>query len=236
MLNVYCWRCGTRIDKNDILGIGQFNNNVGKYKGKGIVAFSCPKCNKTRYQIMDKNNALVRNKVEDNVNKTPSDVFNINQVIDFYNILNQIDTVGNLLDKCETQSNIIKKDFRKPILQPLDVYNLYNELNNGNMRRLMILTLDQNNFLLSWEFLGEDAGRPISFEPKIIFHTPFLMEQKASVIIAQNLKREFKQPSQKDLIMTKRLIKAGKILGVEFLDHIVIEKDGYQSYDQLNYI
>jgi DNA repair protein RadC len=38
------------------------------------------------------------------------------------------------------------------------------------------------------------------------------------------------EPSEDDLTMTKRLIEAGKILGIEVLDHIIITKNGYFSF------
>jgi DNA repair protein RadC len=48
------------------------------------------------------------------------------------------------------------------------------------------------------------------------------------------MKKIFNQPSQKEIFVTKRLVKAAKILDIEFLDHIIIEKKGYHSFDQLN--
>ena len=233
MLNVHCWRCGARINRDDFLGLGHFDQNIGKYKGKGFVAFNCPKCNKARYQILD-DNFVTLNKRKGS--SCPDDTIDLDQVIDFYQSLCQIKTIDTFLERCEIAAKTINPEVKKAILQPVDVYNLFCELNSSNLKRLMVLILDSNSHLITWEFLGETTGRPISFEPKTIFHTPFLMEEKVSVIIAQNLYKHFTQPTQKDILMTKRLIKAGKVLGVEFLDHIVIEENGFHSYDQLNYI
>lgn len=235
MLNIFCWRCGTRIHENNILGLGQFNNFIGKYRGKGFVAFNCPKCNKTRYQILEANNLTLLNKTEIPKNQTLFNI-DIDQVIDFHKALNNINTIENFLERCENSAKAVSTNIRKPILQPLDVYNLYINLNATNMKRLMILTLDKDNYIITWEFLGEGLNKPISFDPGIIFRTSLLVEEKVSVIIAQNLYNNFIEPTQKDLQMTKRLKKSGKILGIEFLDHIVIEKEKYHSYDRLNYI
>jgi DNA repair protein RadC len=236
MLNVYCWRCGTKISEENILGLGHFDQNVGRYRGKGFVAFNCPKCNKARYQILDASYIALQNSISKKSYNDSPEVIDIDQVIDFHKMLSEINTVESFLEKCESSAQAISTEMKKPILQPIDVYNLFQELNSYNLKRLMILTLDKDNYLLSCEFLGEGSNRPISFEPKIIFHTPFLLDEQVSVIIAQNLNTNFSQPTQKDIMMTKRLIKAGKIIGVELLDHIVIEKDGFYSYDQLNYI
>lgn len=161
-------------------------------------------------------------------------MIDIDQVIDFYKSLEEIDTVESFLKKCSVSAEI-DGIMDKPILQPIDVYRIYNKLNSSNLQRLMILTLNKDNYILSWDFRGEGLNYPISYEPKVIFQTAFLLEEKTSVIIAQNIS-DFSEPSQRDILLTKRLIKAGKVLDIDFLDHIVIKEDGYYSFDQLNYI
>ncbi|ACL69823.1 JAB domain-containing protein [Halothermothrix orenii] len=240
MINVYCWRCGTKVSKKDILGLGHFDQQIGKYQGKKFIAFKCPKCKKARYQILDTDLFSFQKKTSQKFKNSPGvnneAGIDIDQVIDFYKVLNDIDTVDNFLEKCEMASDTISTELDKPIVQPLDVYNLFCELNTTNDKRLMILTLDEDNYLITWEFLGEGTNKPIKLDPKTIFHTSFLLEEKTSVIIAENMNDNFTRPSQKDVLVTKRLVKAGKILGIDFLDHIVIEADGYHSYDQLNLI
>ncbi|MFW6287161.1 MAG: JAB domain-containing protein [bacterium] len=235
MLNIYCWRCGTAIDGDNILGLGQFDNSIGRYRGKGFVAFNCPKCSKTRYQILDSKNLTIANRIDNSVNQSNSEIIDIDQVIDFHRFLDEIETVGSFLEKCDVTPEV-NTEINKPILQPQDVYKLYNKLNTSQQKRLMILTLDKDNYIISWDFLGEGLKYPISYDPRVIFQTSFLIEEKVSVIIAENLSRNFTEPTQKDLLLTKRLIKAGKILGIDFIDHIVISENGYHSYDQLNYI
>jgi DNA repair protein RadC len=229
MLNVYCWKCGTRINEENILGLGYFSQQIGKYRGKGFIAFNCPQCKKERYQILDVN----LNAVSGNFSV---DLIDINQVIDFYRVLKDVKTVENFLERCEASISSINSEIKRAILQPLDVYKLFAELNDANFKQLMILTLDKDNYLINCEFLGEGANRPVSYEPRTIFRVPLLMKEKTAVIIAENFNKHFTQPTQKEILMTKRLIKAGKILGIDFLDHIVIEDNGFHSYDQLNYI
>ena len=38
------------------------------------------------------------------------------------------------------------------------------------------------------------------------------------------------EPSEDDLKITKRLGEAGKILGIEVVDHIIVTKNGYLSF------
>ncbi|MFW6410271.1 MAG: JAB domain-containing protein [Halanaerobiales bacterium] len=244
MLNIYCWRCGTQINKSDILGLGHFDEQIGKYQGKAFVAFECPGCQKIRYQIMDTNILSTQKKKayrsQNELGHLDSSCVNdneidINQVIDFFEVLNEISTVDSFLEKCKEAKEAIKPEVNKPIVQPLDVYNLFNDVNKSGLKRLMILTLNKENRLITWEFLGEKTNKEITFDPKVIFHTPFLLDQKdISIIIARNLLGSFNKPSQKDILLTKRLVKTGKILGIDFLDHIIIGDNGYHSFDQLD--
>jgi DNA repair protein RadC len=56
-----------------------------------------------------------------------------------------------------------------------------------------------------------------------------IMHSAASVVLAHNHPSGDPEPSEDDLTITKRLIEAGKILGIEVLDHIIIAKNGFKS-------
>jgi DNA repair protein RadC len=59
-----------------------------------------------------------------------------------------------------------------------------------------------------------------------------IMHSAASVVLAHNHPSGDPDPSEDDLTITKRLIEAGKILGIEVLDHIVIAKNGLFSFKE----
>ena len=52
----------------------------------------------------------------------------------------------------------------------------------------------------------------------------------ASLIVAHNHPAGNPEPSNEDRIATRRLKEAGDILGIKFLDHIIIGKDRYYSF------
>jgi DNA repair protein RadC len=58
----------------------------------------------------------------------------------------------------------------------------------------------------------------------------------ASVVLAHNHPSGDPEPSEDDITITKRLIEAGRILGVEVTDHIVISKSGFFSFKEKNLI
>jgi DNA repair protein RadC len=52
----------------------------------------------------------------------------------------------------------------------------------------------------------------------------------ASIIISHNHPSADPEPSEDDLEITKRLIEAGKIMGIDVLDHIIITKSKVFSF------
>ena len=59
-----------------------------------------------------------------------------------------------------------------------------------------------------------------------------IMHSAASVVLAHNHPSGDPEPSEDDIKITKRLIEAGKILGVEVIDHIIIGKNGFFSFKE----
>ncbi|MFW5788084.1 MAG: JAB domain-containing protein, partial [Halanaerobiales bacterium] len=103
-----------------------------------------------------------------------------------------------------------------------------------NQERLMVLTLNSDNFPVNWDFMGEGLEKEISYHPRVIFQKPFLVRENVSIILAENTKKDFKNPESKELLKLKRLEKAGNLLGIKFLDYILIDKNDFYSYDNLD--
>ena len=64
--------------------------------------------------------------------------------------------------------------------------------------------------------------------PREIFKRAVL-QNAASIIICHNHPSGDPTPSQEDINTTKRIYDAGKILGIELLDHVIIGDNKYTS-------
>ena len=56
-----------------------------------------------------------------------------------------------------------------------------------------------------------------------------ILANAAAIVLAHNHPSGSPEPSQEDRTLTKRLVEAGKLLGIEVLDHIIVG-DGSQRY------
>ncbi|MGP6151627.1 RadC family protein [Priestia flexa] len=65
---------------------------------------------------------------------------------------------------------------------------------------------------------------------------PAILSNSASVIVAHNHPSNDPTPSREDIEVTKRLVEAGKIIGIDVLDHIVVCSDEYISLKEKGHI
>ena len=63
-----------------------------------------------------------------------------------------------------------------------------------------------------------------------------LLANAVSVIFIHNHPSGDSTPSREDIKVTERLIKAGTILGIDVLDHIIIGRPGYTSLKEKGYL
>jgi len=65
--------------------------------------------------------------------------------------------------------------------------------------------------------------------PREVF-TPALLHRAAALVVAHNHPSGDPEPSAEDRAATRRLHRAGRLLGIELLDHVVIARAGFVSF------
>ena len=63
-------------------------------------------------------------------------------------------------------------------------------------------------------------------------HLSYFRQNSASLILVHNHPSSDPEPSEDDINVTKRLVEAGKIMGVEILDHVIIAKNKVFSFKE----
>ena len=63
-----------------------------------------------------------------------------------------------------------------------------------------------------------------------------LLANAVSVIVMHNHPSGDPTPSREDIVVTERAVKAGDLIGVEVLDHIIIGRPGYTSLKEKGYV
>ena len=67
--------------------------------------------------------------------------------------------------------------------------------------------------------------------PREVFRDA-LTHSASSIILAHNHPSDDPEPSDDDVSLTRRLADAGRLMGIEVLDHIIITRKGYTSFKE----
>jgi len=102
------------------------------------------------------------------------------------------------------------------------------ELRTAKKEHLVALYLNARNQLVSKETISIGTLNANLVHPREVFE-PAVRLLAAQVIIAHNHPSGDAEPSEDDLAITKRLMEAGRILGLEVVDHVIVVKNGYAS-------
>ena len=112
---------------------------------------------------------------------------------------------------------------------PLDVAKLLmNELKLKKREKVKVLILNTKNILLKIIDVSYGGTNSAIIEPKDILAEPIKMGAP-KIILVHNHPSGDPKPSVQDLNLTKTVYKAGKMLGIQLIDHIVIGNEQYES-------
>lgn len=93
------------------------------------------------------------------------------------------------------------------------------------------LYLDQRNHLLSYEVVQEGTVDQTAVYPREIYRRAFELHA-TGVIVAHNHPAGSLEPSAADRDLTRRLVDAGRALGVSVHDHLILAREGWFSFRQ----
>lgn len=117
----------------------------------------------------------------------------------------------------------------RKIANPVDAANLLKQfIENSDREQLVVCALDTKNQPTSINIASIGTLNSSLVHPREIFKSAIL-GNAASIIIAHNHPSGITDPSKEDIDITIRLKEAGKILGIDLLDHIIIANEKYTS-------
>lgn len=112
---------------------------------------------------------------------------------------------------------------------PEDVSNLIMEdMRHLKQEHFNIILLNTKNEVMAVENISVGSLNASIVHPREVFLRA-IKRSSSSIILAHNHPSGDSQPSKEDILITKRLIEAGKIIGIEVLDHIIIGDNNYCS-------
>lgn len=110
------------------------------------------------------------------------------------------------------------------------VFSLMRPLIGGKKREhFMLLSLNARGCLIKADKISIGSLTTSISHPREVFKKA-IKNSADSVIIVHNHPSGNKQPSKSDVVITKRMKKAGKLLGIQLSDHLIITENDYFSF------
>jgi len=118
----------------------------------------------------------------------------------------------------------------KPMLKsPEDVAAVVrSQLKGKKKEHFLVLCLDTRNRLINCKTVSVGSLDTSIVHPREVFKEA-VSSSAASVIFVHNHPSGDPEPSKEDVELTKRLTKAGEIIGIDVLDHIIVCDKSYLS-------
>jgi DNA repair protein RadC len=102
------------------------------------------------------------------------------------------------------------------------------DIKNWNKEVFVVFCLDSANQIISREIISIGILNSTIVHPREIFRTAILRNAN-SIIISHNHPSGNLEPSNEDIKITTQIKKAGEIIGIKLLDHVIISKTGHCS-------
>jgi len=129
------------------------------------------------------------------------------------------------------KENSGRYDVNKKIQSPEDVFEVVQKVIKASEypeENLWMITLNTKNNITGIFTVSTGSLNTSIVHPREVFKRAML-QNAASIIICHNHPSGDATPSAEDVSITKRIYDAGKILGIELLDHIIIGDNKYTS-------
>jgi len=123
-------------------------------------------------------------------------------------------------------------DDRAVATSPAQVVQLFmEELRYQKKEYFMLLLLDTKNRVISREQVSVGSLNASIVHPREIFSIP-VKKSASSLILVHNHPSGDPSPSKEDQEVSKRLVEAGKLLGIEVKDHLIVGDGCYFSFKE----
>jgi DNA repair protein RadC len=134
-----------------------------------------------------------------------------------------------ILASIELGKRLFQKSSRKLVSTPEDVWKETQSIHEEKKEWLVALFLDSRRQLIAKETISIGTVTSSLIHPREVYE-PAVIHSAVFVILVHNHPSGSLEPSMDDVLATEKVMKAGKILGIELIDHVIVTKAGFYSF------
>jgi len=111
---------------------------------------------------------------------------------------------------------------------PDDVVKILGKMKRYRKEHFVAMILNARHVCIAVETISIGTLNASLVHPREVFQ-PAVEQSAAALILAHNHPSGDPAASEEDIQLTGRLVQAGRIMGIEVLDHVIIARDGHLS-------
>ena len=117
------------------------------------------------------------------------------------------------------------------ISAPQDIYPALLEFVSKRQEHFIVVTLNGSHAVINVRVVSIGLVNRTVVHPREIFY-PAVQDNAVSIIVAHNHPSGNLEPSKEVIEITDKVKKAGEIMGIQLLDHLIISKNGLFSLSE----
>lgn len=130
------------------------------------------------------------------------------------------------------ESEALKRRNSDTITSPDKLFEIIkSKITQFSKEHFFVVSLDTRNNLIGVDEISVGTLTASLVHPRETFESA-IRRHAAKIIISHNHPSGETDPSDDDMKITRRLVDAGKIMGIEVLDHIIVTKTSYLSFKE----
>jgi DNA repair protein RadC len=92
------------------------------------------------------------------------------------------------------------------------------------VEEFLIVCLNTTHQPFGWVKVSSGGFSATTVDPRVVFSIA-LQTASSALLVAHNHPSNNPEPSREDVVATQRLVKAGAVLGIKVLDHVILTRD-----------
>ena len=129
-----------------------------------------------------------------------------------------------------TNTEIVKslKSRKIKIRTPKDILPLLGSMRESEQEMVIAVTLDGNNKVTGTYIVSIGLANQAQIHPREVMKWA-IRNSAVSIMVTHNHPSGNLEPSEADLIATRRLVEVGKIIGIPLLDDVIVSDESFLS-------
>jgi DNA repair protein RadC len=117
---------------------------------------------------------------------------------------------------------------RTKVRTPKDAMPALSVIRLSPQETVVVIDLDGNNQIIETREITRGLVNQSQIHPREIFRGA-IVNNAVSILVAHNHPSGNLEPSEADLIATRRLVEVSKTIGIAVVDHLIVTTDGFLS-------